>query len=85
MVNLTNPTASTPANSPTKETVDKPLSRHEVAVEGELLMPHERDETVSMTDTEPDPVIKQAATDLGRGLQDTSNGAEFNRAYKKLK
>ncbi len=38
-----------------------------------------------MTADAPDPVIEQAAVDVARGLQDTSKGAELNRAYKKLK
>ena len=48
-------------------------------------MPNERDESVAMTPAEPDPVMQQAATDVARGLQDTTSGAELNRAYKKLK
>ena len=48
-------------------------------------MPNERDESVDMTAETPDPVIEQAAADVARGLQDTSKGAELNRAYKKLK
>ena len=48
-------------------------------------MPNERDESVDMTAAAPDPLVKQAAVDVKRGLQDTSNGAELNRAYKKLK
>jgi len=48
-------------------------------------MPNERDESVSMMADAPDPVIEQAAVDVARGLQDTSKGAELNRAYKKLK
>ena len=48
-------------------------------------MPNERDESVDMTDGVPDPMMKQAAVDVSRGLQDTSKVAELNRAYKKLK
>lgn len=48
-------------------------------------MPNERDESVAMTADTPDPLIKQAALDVARGLQDTSNAVELNRAYKKLK
>ena len=52
-------------------------------------MPNERDESVdgsaTITADAPDPVIEQAAVDVARGLQDTSKGAEMNRAYTKLK
>lgn len=48
-------------------------------------MPNERDQSVDMTADAPDPLIEQAAVDMKQGLQDTSNGAELNRAYKKLK
>ena len=48
-------------------------------------MPNERDESVAMTPPEADPIIEQAAIDVARGLQDTTSGAELNRAYKKLK
>jgi hypothetical protein len=58
---------------------------HDAAIEAQLKMPNERDESVAMTPDEPDPVIEQAAVDVARGLQDTSSGAELNRAYKKLK
>ena len=48
-------------------------------------MPNERDESVDMTNAEPDPLIEQAAVDVARGLTDTSKAAELDRAYKKLK
>lgn len=57
----------------------------DAAVGAQLQMPNERDMSVDMTPDAPDPVIEQAAADVARGLQDTSNGAELNRAYKKLK
>ena len=57
----------------------------DVAIEAKLKMPNERDESLDMTPDAPDPVIEQAAADVARGLQDTSKGAELNRAYKKLK
>ena len=57
----------------------------DVADEAKLKMPNERDESVDMTADEPDPMIEQAAVDVARGLQDTSKGAELNRAYTKLK
>jgi hypothetical protein len=65
--------------------VGKPPTPRDAAVEAKLQMPNERDESVAMTADAPDPVIEQAAVDVARGLQDTSKGAELNRAYKKLK
>jgi hypothetical protein len=38
-----------------------------------------------MTDVVPDPQIKQAHTDLGRGLQDTGRTPAVDAAYDKLK
>ncbi len=65
--------------------VGKPPTLRDAAVEAQLQMPNERDESVAMTADAPDPVIEQAAVDVARGLQDTSKGAELSRAYKKLK
>lgn len=48
-------------------------------------LPHERDESVGMTDGAPSPKMRQAHQDLSRGLQDTGRGPEADRAYKKLK
>ena len=77
---------SLPARPPTRRArVSKAPSPRDAAVEAQLQMPNERDESVDMTNDEPDPVIEQAAVDVARGLQDTSKGAELDRAYKKLK
>ena len=85
MVKPKTPT-STPKPSPTQRAkVGKPPTPHDAAVEAQLKMPHERDESVDMTAEAPDPMIEQAAVDVARGLQDTSKGAELNRAYQKLK
>jgi hypothetical protein len=65
--------------------VDKQATPHDAAIEAQLKMPNERDESVEMTAAEPDPVIVQAAADVAHGLQDTSKGVELDRAYKKLK
>ena len=51
----------------------------------ELLMPHERDQSTDMTPEAADPVVKQAARDVKRGLQDTSKGLEMDKTYDKLK
>ena len=65
--------------------VGKPPTPRDATVESQLQMPNERDESVDMTADVPDPMIEQAAIDVARGLQDTSKGAELNRAYEKLK
>ena len=40
-------------------------------------LPHERDQSVNMTDGKPDPDMKQAHKDLQRGLVDTdARGAD---------
>lgn len=77
---------STRAQPPTQRArVGKPPTPRDAAIEAQLQMPNERDESVDMTPDAPDPVIEQAAVDVARGLQDTSKGAELDRTYKKLK
>ena len=48
-------------------------------------LPHERDESIGGTTTEPSAPMQQAFEDLARGLVDTDRGAEVGRTYKKLK
>ena len=75
--------------NPVKKIKAKPTSKRlqvgDTAPPGKLALPNERDESVNMTPAQPDPVAKQAARDVARGLQDTSKGAEMDRTYKKLK
>ena len=85
MVKLKTPTPANPPSPTQRARVGKPPTPRDAAVEANLKMPNERDESVDMTPDVPDPVIEQAALDVARGLQDTSKGAELNRAYKKLK
>ena len=54
-------------------------------VPSEPALPHERDESTSMTGGLPSEVVQQGARDLTRGLEDTSRALEADRAYKKLK
>ncbi|MDP3820582.1 MAG: hypothetical protein Q8R33_03825 [Burkholderiales bacterium] len=54
-------------------------------VPSEPALPHERDESTSMTGGVPSEVVQQGARDLTRGLEDTSRAPEADRAYKKLK
>lgn len=53
--------------------------------EASLALPHERDQSVGMTDGAPDPQVEQASKDLGRGLKDTGKGPAMDAAYDKLK
>ena len=85
MVNLKSSTSTPALTAPKRVAAGKPPTPSDAALEAELKMPHERDESLDMTAAVPDPVIKQAAADVERGLLDTSKGAELNRAYKKLK
>lgn len=48
-------------------------------------LPHERDESVGMTNPRPNPRIKQGHDDMARGVQDTSRAPEADRAYRGLK
>ncbi|MDB5895288.1 MAG: hypothetical protein JWQ88_2819 [Rhodoferax sp.] len=52
-------------------------------VEGNMSMPHERDQSSHMTNGVPNSKIKQGAEDMERGLQDTSKGLELDRTYQK--
>lgn len=48
-------------------------------------LPHERDESVDMTNHKPDAQIEQAYRDVQRGLQDTGRGPPSEKAYQKQK
>ena len=85
MVKLKALTLANPPQSAQRARVGKQPTPRDVSIEAKLQMPNERDESVAMTADAPDPVIEQAAVDVARGLQDTSKGAELNRAYTKLK
>jgi hypothetical protein len=85
MVKPKPPTATRAQPPAQRGRVGKPSTPRDASVEAQLQMPNERDESIAMTADEPDPVIEQAAVDVARGVQDTSKGAELNRAYTKLK
>ena len=85
MVKPKTPTSTRAQPTIQRARVGKPPTLRDAEVEENLLMPNERDESVAMTADAPDPVIEQAAVDVARGLQDTSKGAELDRAYTKLK
>ncbi len=94
------PSTSSPADSPAQPAAGKgmlekkprqqaPLAEgqetpQERAIEASLALPHERDQSSDMTPAAPDPLVKQAARDVKRGITDTSKGAEMDQAYKKL-
>ena len=48
-------------------------------------LPHERDESLGMTDGIVSKPVQQAYRDLSRRLQDTDRGVEAGRTYRKLK
>ena len=48
-------------------------------------LPHERDESVGMTDAAPNERVRQGQLDVQRGVQDTSRAPEADRAYQKQK
>jgi len=50
-----------------------------------LELPHERDQSVSMTGGAPSEAVHQAHRDVERGLQDTDKGPPMDRAYRQLK
>ena len=62
---------------------EQPDSPKDSAVEASLALPHERDQSVDMTNDKPSPVVKQAGRDVQRGVKDTSKSVEMDRAYKK--
>lgn len=63
---------------------EQPDSPQDASVEASLELPHDRDQSVDMTDDKPDPVVKQGGRDVQRGVKDTSKSVEMDRAYKKL-
>ena len=48
-------------------------------------LPHERDQSVGMTDGAPSKKVEQAYKDVSQGQQDTDRGPEAERTYQKLK
>lgn len=53
------------------------------APEGRL--PHERDQSIDMTDGARHPEVEQAYKDVQRGLRDTDRGPVAHKAYQKQK
>ena len=63
---------------------EQPESPKDSAVEASLQLPHDRDQSVDMTNAKPNPLVKQGGKDVERGVKDTSKSVEMDRAYKKL-
>lgn len=49
--------------------------------EASLALPHERDQSIDMTDAQPDPQVQQASRDL----QDTGESPPMDKACHRLK
>ena len=71
--------------SPGRSRPDQSVKPKDASDESNLALPHERDQSIDMTDAQPDPQVQQAARDLKRNLQDTDKSAAMDRAYQKLK
>jgi hypothetical protein len=65
--------------------VGKQLTERDGSAEASLHLPHERDQSVAMTETGRSPDTEQAYRDETRGLKDTSKQPEMDAAYKKQK
>lgn len=51
----------------------------EASDEASLALPHERDQSIDMTDAQPDPQVQQASRDLRRGLQDAGESPPMDK------
>ena len=69
---------------PQKSMVNHQPDATDGSAQDALESPNDRDQAKNMTSDQVDPKIRQAAKDLERGLQDTSNALETDKAYKKL-
>lgn len=54
------------------------------SVESSLTLPHERDQSLGMTNDATSPEVEQAARDLKKGIKDTSKATEMDQAYRGL-
>ena len=64
--------------------VDRQPDATDGSAQDSLESPNDRDQASDMTNGQVDPHIRQAAKDLERGLQDTSEALETDKTYKKL-
>jgi len=66
-----------PPSSPVETQVDTTRQDKPGDPANQAKLPHERDESIDMTDDKVDPEMKQAHSDLARGLEDTdARGAD---------
>jgi len=83
------PSAPVPARTErrtnTTHPTEQPRSGPEDLGGPEARLPHERDQSIDMTDGERHPEIEQAYKDVKRGLQDTDRGVPAHNAYQKQK
>ena len=70
---------------PQPSLVGNPITQKDVSAETSLRLPHERDQSMAMTDAKPTRVMKQALADTERGIKDTSKEPEMLVAYEKQK
>ncbi len=58
-----------------------------VSILGESVpsLPSEKDESVDVSDVVVRKVMRQAATDIARGLKDTDRADQVDKIYRKLK
>ncbi len=65
---------------------DKPANKKRRKKQPQALrLPHERDQSLDMTDDKPDALMRQAHEDLQRGLEDTDRGPVMDKIYRRLK
>lgn len=70
---------------PQPSLVGKSITQKDLSTETSLRLPHERDQSMAMTDAKPTRVMKQALADTERGIKDTSKEPEMLVAYEKQK
>jgi hypothetical protein len=58
-----------------------------VSILGESVpsLPSEKDESIDASDVVVRKVMRQAATDIAKGLKDTDRGDQVDKIYRKLK
>lgn len=72
-----------PTNLPRRQHGTSP--DHDNVAESRLPLPHERDESGSMTGGKQSKPVQQGHKDLQRGLKDTSKAPEMDKTYRELK
>ncbi len=66
-----------PSPRPVEVQVDTAQKQKPGDPENQAKLPHERDQSINMTDQKADPQMQQAHKDLARGLEDTdARGAD---------